>query len=52
MLAFDDEGLARLCIAGTAVPRDARADWLLWLAEKFEPVTCVGTQHALDLALA
>jgi len=37
MLALSDEGLARLCIAASAIPRNRRRQWLRELANRIEP---------------
>ena len=37
MIGLSDEGLARLCIAASAVPRHRRRQWLCELANKIEP---------------
>jgi hypothetical protein len=39
MLAFDDQSLARLCIRATAIPHEARHDWLRSLANRLEAPT-------------
>jgi hypothetical protein len=36
LLCFSDEGLARVAIAGTAVPREERHDWLQRVAARLE----------------